>query len=103
MYRINGRTVIGNSTWRNTSGGTAGAGANPLTTTYPAGLVPATVSGIIGEGHVYESGGTICPVFLTYDSASNFTMLNESTEVSIKGDDQSSAARRVDFILAYEI
>lgn len=80
---------------RNSSGGTAGAGANALTFQLP--FDPsATVSddsGGLGYGMSYENAGTICGMMISRNSANKAYGRNVSSVSTITGADQSSADR----------
>lgn len=80
---------------RNTSGGTAGAGANAITWQLP--FDPsATVSddsGGLGHGMNYENAGTICGTMVCRNAANKAYMRNLSSISTITGADQSDANR----------
>lgn len=80
---------------RNTSGGTAGAGANAITWQLP--FDPsATVSddsGGLGHGMNYENAGTICGTMVCRNAANKAYMRNLSSISTIIGTDQSDANR----------
>ena len=87
--------------WTNSSGGTAGAGANPILITTPVNIAVSD-GRIMGSGASYESGGTIVPVLALNYTATTFGMAVSSTFAPITGNDQSSVARQINLILSYE-
>ena len=88
--------------WANTTGGTAGAGANAITVTYPGSLTPANVSGTIGTGKYIETGAAD-GLTASYNSASTFLMALNSSSVNLIGTDQSTDVRAIRLILMYEV
>jgi hypothetical protein len=84
----------------NTSGGTAGASANPIFISYP---IPASSTVLsMGTGVCYENGGTTGAVICRYGASDTFYFHNASF-ANILGQDQSSADRYLGFTLAYPI
>jgi len=83
----------------NTTGGTAGASANPLFCTVPINIY-AGISAI-GSGAAYEESGTLKGVFCRNNTSAFY--FHNADFTNILGQDQSSAARQLHFNLVYEM
>lgn len=103
QYKIVGDRCIFRGVWDNSSGGTAGAGANNLLSTLPFGVSSSYFVGggdrnILGYGQSYESAGTLVAVLIKNDSSSSsIRFMNGTGSVSISGNDQSSTIRYIAF------
>lgn len=95
-YRISGNRLEYMIAWDNTAGGTAGVGANPLSTKLPFSFAGYTVQyrHMVGNGNVNESAGTVGSTTHYTDSESSFTQFLY-TNVAVAGQDQSSTVRFV--------
>lgn len=80
---------------RNTSGGTAGAGANAISfqTPFDPSATVSDDSGGLGMGNSYENAGTICGMMMSRQSANKCYGRNITSIASITGADQSDANR----------
>lgn len=80
---------------RNTSGGTAGSGTNPITFQLPfdPSATASDDSGGLGMGSCYENGGTICGIYIGRNAANKAYARNITSVASIVGNDQSDANR----------
>lgn len=99
-----GKTIIATLTLANSSGGTAGAGANPLFVSLPY----ATYSGTrIGHGSIYNGGTAIIGTqviknFEVVSSASGTTAYLAIDDVNASGANQSNANRYIYLTVTYE-
>lgn len=109
QYKIVGDRCIFRAVWDNASGGTAGAGANNLTSTLPFGVLSSYFVGggdrnVLGYGQSYESAGTLVAVLIKNDSSSSsIRFMNGTGSVSVSGNDQSSTVRYMNFQGEYPI
>jgi len=104
-FNIVGNLCIVQSIWKNSSGGTAGSGGNPLYFgTFPATpdatMMGSSSNGVFGSGFVYEAAGTTGIVVLTNHGTTTFRFLLNTLAV-ITGDNQSSADRSIQFTLTF--
>ena len=100
-----GKTVIVSYMLLNTTGGTAGAGANPILLSLP---YKAKSSTRIGSGSVYNGGtainGSVIRNFVAVSAAGTDTVyLACDAAYNILGSDQSNANRYIYATLTYEI
>lgn len=97
------KLVVCHITWYNSSGGTAGAGANAITFTLPvtASSSYSAANSNFGMAYVYESGGTsaLCWTASASTTTARFVLAGIS---SVVGNDQSSTDRRISSTFMYE-
>lgn len=94
-FSIVGNRVSGSTVLSNSSGGTAGASANPIIVTTPTTVAnSSTGQYTIGHGKSYELGGTMGMFSATYASATT-AYLASYNFTNVLGDDQSSASRYI--------
>ena len=101
---ISGKTVTASYTLENTTGGTAGAGSNPLYITLPYAAASTTR---IGYGSIYNGGvlinGKLVSNFLVASSVgSNMAYLTADGSYNISGADQSNPNRYIYITITYE-
>ena len=105
-YRIRGSKLETDCLWINGSGGTAGAGVNPITITFP--FTPNSSKqvvdwGFLGFGQSYESAGAIGGVYCAYLTSTTQQLRFSGSITNVVGNDQSSTGRGIIFKNDYEI
>jgi len=108
-YKITGDILQGTYSWSNSSGGTAGSGANNINITLPFGI-SATASGTaasrytIGTGFAYEGSGTLAGFWANINgTTANQVYIFKSDLTSLQANDQSSTDRALVIDFRYEI
>lgn len=102
FYKLDYRTAFVQFNWNNTAGGTAGAGANPLTAQLPF-PITTTVNDVFGLGSESETAGTIGFVMIQQVTNTSTIRFITSSGNIIVGDDQSSTARNIRGQFSYYI
>lgn len=94
-YRVVYDRVYYTLNLRNTTGGTPGNGTNIISfqTAFDPSATASDDSGGLGNGMVYENGGTICGIMISRQSANKAYARNVTSVSSIVGNDQSDANR----------
>lgn len=105
-YRIRGSKLETDCLWVNGSGGTAGAGGNAITITFP--FTPNSSKqvvdwGFLGFGQSYESAGAIGGVYCAYLTSTTQQLRFSGSITNVVGNDQSSTGRGIIFKNDYEI
>jgi len=99
-YCMVGKMVTVTGHWYNTSGGTAGAGTNPIITTLP--ITAADRDYFTGSGFMYQVGGLTTGIFIYMNSTTQAGFNQITMGAYIAGNDQSNATRYLSATFTYE-
>jgi hypothetical protein len=109
-YKVVGKQCWVFCLWANSSGGTAGSGANAITFTLPVSASsniavadPNLIGGVIGNGHCYEDVTQVPICVIVKGTTATQGMFVKTANASITGNDQSGGARTLSFSACYEI
>ncbi len=100
-YKQIGKLVFVIIDWRNTSGGTAGAGTAQITFTPPVNASASTIGNIIAAGYAINSTATEYRIGVIINSSNSFG-LYEATLNNFTGAEQNAAIRAVTLSFCYE-
>jgi hypothetical protein len=99
-----GKTVYVLCDWYNSTGGTAGAGANAIYVSLPVTPAQTASNTLLGKGYAWQNAGpqgTISVLNGPNDGTAFFWI--DETTAAVSGANQSQSSRGISFLLTYEI